>query len=73
VRPAYRRRGVGRALLVHLARLCLERGYGRLEWSVLDWNTPALDFYRELGAEPMADWTVQRLSGDALTRLAESS
>jgi GNAT superfamily N-acetyltransferase len=70
VRPAYRRRGVGGALLVHLAALCVERGYGRLEWSVLDWNAPALDFYRELGAEPMADWTVQRLSGHALTTLA---
>jgi GNAT superfamily N-acetyltransferase len=73
VRPAYRRLGVGRTLLVHLARVCLERGYGRLEWSVLDWNAPALDFYRELGAEPMADWTVQRLSGEALTKLAETS
>jgi GNAT superfamily N-acetyltransferase len=70
VRPAYRRLGVGQRLLVHLARLCVERDYGRLEWSVLDWNTPALDFYRELGAEPMADWTVQRLSGEALTKLA---
>jgi GNAT superfamily N-acetyltransferase len=70
VRPAQRRRGVGRALLVHLARMCVERGYGRLEWSVLDWNTPALDFYREVGAEPMADWTVQRLAGEALARLA---
>jgi GNAT superfamily N-acetyltransferase len=70
VRPAYRRRGIGRALLVYLARLCVERGCGRLEWSVLDWNTPALDFYRELGAEPMADWTVQRLDGEALTALA---
>jgi GNAT superfamily N-acetyltransferase len=70
VRPAYRRRGVGRALLVHLARVCVERDYGRLEWSVLDWNTPALDFYRELGAEPMSDWTVQRLSRETLTKLA---
>jgi GNAT superfamily N-acetyltransferase len=70
VRPAYRRRGVGQALLVYLARVCMERDYGRVEWSVLDWNTPALDFYRELGAEPMADWTVQRLSGEALTKLA---
>jgi GNAT superfamily N-acetyltransferase len=72
VRPAYRRRGVGRALLGHLARLCVERGYGRFEWAVLDWNKPALDFYRELGAEPMSDWTVQRLSGSALTKLAQN-
>jgi len=70
VRPAYRRLGVGRALLVHLARVCVERDYGRLEWSVLDWNTPALDLYRKLGAEPMSDWTVQRLSGETLTKLA---
>jgi GNAT superfamily N-acetyltransferase len=72
VRPAYRRRGVGRALLGHLARLCVERGYGRFEWAVLDWNKPALDFYHELGAEPMSDWTVQRLSESALTKLAQN-
>jgi GNAT superfamily N-acetyltransferase len=73
VRPAYRRRGIGRALLVHLARLCVERGYGRLEWSVLHWNTPALNFYREFGAEPMSDWTVQRLDGEALRALAHQT
>jgi len=71
VRPQYRRNGVGRGLLVYLARLCVERGYGRFEWSVLDWNTPALDFYRALGAEPMSEWTTMRLSGDALSRLAD--
>ena len=71
VRPQYRRNGVGRALLVYLARLCQERGYGRFEWSVLDWNTPALDFYRTLGAEPMSEWTTMRLTGDALSRLAD--
>ncbi len=70
VRPQHRRNGVGRALLAYLARLCRERGYGRFEWSVLDWNTPAIDFYRAIGAEPMAQWTTQRLSGDALARLA---
>ena len=56
--------------MVHLARLALERGYGRFEWSVLDWNTPAIDFYRSLGARPMEGWTVQRVSGDALRTLA---
>jgi GNAT superfamily N-acetyltransferase len=70
VRPAFRRRGVGRALLVQLARLAVERGCGRFEWSVLDWNQPAIDFYRSLGAEPLSDWTVFRLTGDALVRAA---
>jgi len=71
VRPQHRRQGVGRGLLVYLARLCVERGYGRFEWSVLDWNTPALEFYKALGAEPMGEWTTQRLTGDALSRLAD--
>jgi GNAT superfamily N-acetyltransferase len=62
--------GYGKALLQRLARLCVERGYRRLEWSVLDWNQPALGFYRSIGAVGMDAWTVQRLSGDALTRLA---
>ena len=70
VLPALRGRGIGRRLMVHLARLALERGYGRFEWSVLDWNTPAIDFYRSLGARPMEGWTVQRVSGDALRTLA---
>jgi GNAT superfamily N-acetyltransferase len=70
VRPELRGRGVGRALLAHLARLAVERGCGRLEWWVLDWNEPAIRFYRALGAEPMDDWTVFRVSGDALERLA---
>lgn len=70
VRPAFRGRGIGRRLMVHLARLALERGYGRFEWSVLDWNTPAIDFYRRLGAKPMDEWTVQRVSGEALRALA---
>lgn len=72
VRPAQRRNGVGRALLVYLAQLCVERGYGRFEWSVLDWNTPAIDFYRSLGAEPEDDWTTYRLTGEALERLANT-
>lgn len=68
--PAFRRRGLGRTLLAHLAHIALERGCGRMEWSVLDWNAQAIAVYRAIGAEPMDEWTVQRLSGDALRRLA---
>jgi hypothetical protein len=57
--------------MIHLARLAVERDCGRFEWSVLDWNTPAIDFYRGLGALPLEEWTVQRVSGDALHALAE--
>jgi GNAT superfamily N-acetyltransferase len=71
VRPAHRGHGYGKALLQALARIAVERGYGRFEWWVLDWNTPALDFYASIGAEPMDEWTVQRVSGDALRRLAQ--
>jgi GNAT superfamily N-acetyltransferase len=71
VRPEHRGAGIGRALLRHLARLAGERGCGRLEWAVLDWNEPAIGFYRGLGARPTSDWTVYRLDGDALERLAE--
>jgi GNAT superfamily N-acetyltransferase len=70
VRPAARSQGVGGALMAALARIAVERGYGRFEWSVLDWNTPALDFYAALGAVPQAEWTVQRLSGAPLAALA---
>ena len=70
--PACRGRGYGRQLLAHLATLALERGCGRLEWSVLDWNEPAIGFYRKLGAVPMDAWTVFRVTGDALPRLAAS-
>jgi GNAT superfamily N-acetyltransferase len=70
VRPELRRLGYGRALLAELARICVERGYGRLEWSVLDWNEPALRFYRSLGAVPMDEWTVQRVTGGDLLALA---
>jgi GNAT superfamily N-acetyltransferase len=66
VRDEYRGRGYGRALLTTLAGVCVERGYKRLEWAVLDWNEPAIGFYRSLGAEPMDEWTTFRLSGDAL-------
>ena len=65
-----RRNGYGRALLTALAELCVRRGYPRLEWAVLDWNEPSIRFYRSIGAAGMDEWTVQRLSGDALTRLA---
>jgi GNAT superfamily N-acetyltransferase len=71
VRPAARGRGIGRALLAHLARLAMERGCGRLEWWVLDWNENAIRFYRSLGAQPMEDWTVFRVAGEALERLAD--
>ncbi len=71
VRPAFRGRGIGTALLVHLARLAKQRGCARLEWWVLDWNEPAIRFYKRLGAEPMSDWTVFRVTGAALDKLAE--
>jgi GNAT superfamily N-acetyltransferase len=70
VKPELRGRGIGRALLRHLARLALERGCGRLEWSVLDWNEPALAFYRSIGAKPVEGWTVHRVTAEALQRLA---
>jgi GNAT superfamily N-acetyltransferase len=72
VLPDWRRRGVGRQLLARLARLAIERRCGRLEWAVLDWNAPAIRFYKALGARPMADWTVFRLTGDALSTLAKT-
>jgi GNAT superfamily N-acetyltransferase len=68
--PQWRAHGFGRQLLAHLATLAVERGCGRLEWSVLDWNEPAIGFYKKLGALPMEDWTIFRLSGDALEQLA---
>ena len=67
--PEHRSHGVGRALLTRLARLALERGCGRLEWAVLNWNTEAIKFYERLGARPNSDWTVYRLAGEALTSL----
>lgn len=71
VRPAFRSRGIGEELIRALARETIRRGCGRLEWSVLDWNERAIAFYRRLGAQPMDDWTVQRVTGEALMRLAE--
>jgi GNAT superfamily N-acetyltransferase len=69
VRPQFRGQGCGEALLRHLARTALERGCGRLEWSVLDWNQRAIDFYKSLGAAPMNEWTTYRVTGDALRAL----
>jgi GNAT superfamily N-acetyltransferase len=71
VRPEWRGRGVGGALLRQLARIAVERGCGRMEWSVLDWNDQAIGFYRSIGAQGMDGWTVNRLAGDALGRLAK--
>ncbi len=71
VRPKFRGQGYGKALLVHLAKICMQEGYGRLQWWVLDWNTPAIDFYKGLGAEPMDEWTVFRVSGTELDQLAK--
>jgi GNAT superfamily N-acetyltransferase len=70
VSPGHRGTGLGRELLRTLAALCVERGYSRLEWSVLDWNTPSIDFYKAAGAIPMDEWTVFRLTDDALTGFA---
>jgi ribosomal protein S18 acetylase RimI-like enzyme len=70
VKPAYRRRGIGRALLVKLAQIAVMRGCGRFEWSVLDWNEPAIRFYEGLGATVMPEWRIVRVTGDALRVLA---
>ena len=70
MQPQARGRGVGRALLVHLAGLAVARGAGRLDWNVLDWNEPAIAFYRKLGATVLPDWRTCRLTGDALAALA---
>jgi GNAT superfamily N-acetyltransferase len=73
VRPRFRGHGLGRALLATLAGECVERGYGRLEWAVLNWNEPSIGFYRSLGAVSMDEWTTFRLDGPALTSLAAST
>jgi len=70
VDPDARGQGIGKALLRHLAKLVVERGYGRLEWAVLDWNQPSIDFYRSLGAKPLDEWTTYRLAGEPLRALA---
>ncbi len=71
IRPQFRGRGFGKALLKHLAAICQERGYGRFQWWVLDWNEPSIEFYKALGAVAMDEWTVYRVSEAALTRLAQ--
>jgi GNAT superfamily N-acetyltransferase len=71
VKPEFRGRGYGKALLQHLARICVERGYGRFQWWVLDWNSPAIEFYKGLGAEAMDEWTVYRVSGEKLKELGQ--
>ena len=70
IQPEFRNRGYGKLILAHLASLALERGCGRFEWAVLNWNEPSIAFYRKIGAEPMNDWTVQRLTGESLVALA---
>jgi len=72
VRPEFRRNGIAKAVFRYLAKKAVEEGCGRMEWSVLNWNENAIAFYRSLGAVPMEEWTVQRLTGEALTRLARS-
>jgi GNAT superfamily N-acetyltransferase len=71
VKPAYRGRGHGKALIKELAAIAIERGCGRLEWSCLDWNTPSIDFYLSLGAQQMNEWTVYRFAGESLAALAK--
>jgi GNAT superfamily N-acetyltransferase len=71
VLPEHRRRGIGKALLRYVAQVAVAEGCGRLEWAVLDWNRPAIDFYESLGASAMSEWTVYRLTGDALARVGD--
>jgi GNAT superfamily N-acetyltransferase len=71
VRPGHRGKGIGKAMLVHLARACVANGWSRLQWAVLDWNTPSIEFYKSLGAVLMDEWTICRVSGPALSALAE--
>ena len=72
VRPEDRGKGYGRALLIHLAKIARDRGCGRMEWAVLDWNEPAIQFYRKLGGKPMDEWTVFRLTRDGIAKLADA-
>ena len=73
VRPAFRGRGIGKALMVHLAQRCVAEGWMRFEWAVLDWNTPSIEFYKSIGAQLRDEWTVCRVSGDALVRLSKAT
>jgi diamine N-acetyltransferase len=70
VRPAFRGKGIGKALMRHLARRCVEQNFARFEWSVLDWNKPSIDFYRSIGADVVEEWRICRMTGDSLERLA---
>ena len=70
IKPEFRSKGYGKALLIYLAKKCIENGWHRFQWWVLDWNEPSINFYKSLGAVPMDEWTVFRVSGEALTRLA---
>ena len=72
VRPAFRGKGIGKALLAHLAELCVENGWSRLQWTVLDWNTPSINFYQSLGAEMMDEWKLCKVTGAALSELAKA-
>lgn len=72
VRPAFRGKGIGKALLAHLAKLCVENGWSRMQWSVLDWNTPSIDFYKSLGADMMDEWKLCKVTGAALSQLAKA-
>ena len=71
VRPAFRGKGIGKGLMVHLARRCVENGWARFEWSVLDWNAPSIAFYKSIGAQLKDEWTICRVSGEALAKLAQ--
>ena len=71
IKPEFRGKGYGKSLLQHLAKVCDERGYGRFQWWVLDWNSPAIEFYKSLGAVAMDEWTVYRVSGDPLKKLGK--
>lgn len=73
VRPQFRKRGIGKALLTYVAKLAVEKGCGRYQWQVLDWNTPSIDFYKSLGAQVLDEWLTMRVSGDALRKLAAQS
>jgi GNAT superfamily N-acetyltransferase len=72
VRPAFRGKGIGKALLAHLAKLCVENGWSRMQWSVLDWNAPSINFYKSLGAQMVDEWKLCKLTGTALLQLAKA-
>lgn len=73
VQPEHRGKGIGKSLLREIVRMAVSKGYGRVEWSVLDWNMPSIEFYESIGAAPMADWITYRLEGDSLAKFAEGS